>query len=315
MHPVLLYTGPADSVGALERAVGQAFQVRRTEPERDALAAGLREATAFIDASMKVRVDRSMIAAAPLLAVVSTATTGADHIDKAALAERGIPLLTLAGQRDFLRQLTPAAEHSWLLLMACARQLRAATDHVCHGGWNRTDFPGVMLKGRTLGIVGCGRIGQCMARYASAFDMTVVGYDPFVDPWPTGIERRELVDVVAVADFVSVHVPLSDETRGLVGREVFARMKPGCIFVNTSRGDVSDEAALLDALETGRVRAAGLDVLMGEPDVERHPLRLYAETHANLVITPHIGGFSPDAVDLAVAFAARRAADAVGGRS
>ena len=310
--PVLALLGPADAAGAAAAGAGGAFDVVVVPPEREAVVAALATATVLLDASMKVRLDASMIAGAPLLRVVTTATTGADHIDAAALAARGIPLLTLAGQREVLSKLTAAAEHSWLLLMACARQLRAAVDHVAAGKWNRVEFPGVMLRNRTLGLVGCGRIGQCMARYGSAFDMRVIGYDPAIDVWPSGIEAVDLPSLFAESDFISVHVPLIDSTRGLVSADLLRRARPGVIVVNTSRGEVVDEAALLVGLREGRIRAAGLDVLAGEPDVTEHPLRVYAQGHANLIITPHIGGFSPDAVAVAVEFAARRGAERLG---
>ena len=307
--PVVLYTGPAGSTAAAVAAAKGQVEIVRVEPVPDDVAAGLRRAHAMLDASMKVRVNAAMIAEATELQVIAVAATGADHIDAAALAARRIPLLTLRGQTDVLRNLTPAAEHSWLLLMACARQLVGAVDHVRAGGWNRTDFPGMMLRGRTLGIVGVGRIGRWMARYAEAFGMRRIGYDPFAEDWPAGVERMTLEELLPQADVVSLHVPLLETNAGFFDAACFTRMKPGSIFINTSRGDLTDERALLHALEAGHVAAAGLDVLSGEPDVEAHPLRRYALSHPNLVITPHIGGFSPDAVDIVVGHSVRRILD------
>jgi D-3-phosphoglycerate dehydrogenase len=147
-----------------------------------------------------------------------------------------------------------------------------------------------------------------MARYATAFDMRVVGYDPHVEPWPSLIERcATVLQVAEQADVLSVHVHLTDATRGLISTEAFDRMKVGAIFINTSRGAVADEAALLKALEIGRLAAAGLDVLEGEPHIEDHSLLRYARTHENLLITPHCGGYSPDAVRLVC----RRAAEKI----
>jgi len=265
-------------------------------------------AVAILDASMKVRFDRAMLDQATELKVISTATTGADHIDASALSERGIPLFTLAGEKEILNNLTPAAEHSWTLLMACARRLRGAVRHVLEGNWVRENFPGIMLKGKTLGLIGCGRIASWMARYARAFDMDVIGYDPFVDPWPAQIRREDLHTLLSQADFISVHVMLSDSTRGLIGAREFKLMKPGVVFINTSRGALIDERALLNGLLEGRIAAAGLDVLDGEPAVENHRLLEYARSHDNLIITPHIGGFSPDAVKKTVEHAAKRIA-------
>lgn len=268
----------------------------------------LADAVAILDASMRVRLDRAMLDRAPNLRVVSTATTGADHIDVEALSARHIPLFTLREEKELLRELTPAAELSWALLMACARKLKGAAKHVLEGRWVREDFPGVMLKGKTLGLVGCGRIGAWMARYAHAFGMEAVGYDPFVNPWPALIQKSTLEDLLPRADFISVHVPLNDQTRSMLGGREFRLMKPGAVFINTSRGGLIDESALLESLESGHLSAAGLDVLEGEPEIETHPLVEYARKHDNLIITPHIGGFSPDAVKLVVAHAAKKIA-------
>jgi D-3-phosphoglycerate dehydrogenase len=237
---------------------------------------------------------------------MATATTGADHIDGQALTDRSIPLFTLAGERELLHQLTPAAEHSWLLLMSCARRIRAAMQHVLEGKWRREDFPGIMLKGRTLGVIGCGRIGSWMTRYGKAFDMEVIGHDPFVKIWPEHMENRDLDSLLRAADFVSVHVPLNKETKRMLGKREFSLMKPGVVLVNTSRGGITDEGALLAALVEGHLGAVALDVLDGEPAIDCHPLVKYAQTHDNLIITPHIGGHCPDAVKLVVRHAARR---------
>lgn len=314
--PVVVYLGPPEGEEALRLASQGRVRVRAVPPEVGAVAEALREADAVLDASMKVRLTKELLDAAPGLSVVACATTGSDHVDADALAARGIPLVTLKGETGLLGGLTPAAEHSWLLLMACARRLCAARAHVVAGGWDRVAFPGVMLKGKTLGIIGCGRIGSWMTRYARAFQMRVIGYDPYVGEMPEGAERAGgLGELLGEADFVSVHVHLSDETRGLLGRAELARMKPGAILVNTSRGELLDEEALLDGLLDGRIAAAGLDVLTGEPDIAKHPLRVYAEAHDNLILTPHIGGYSPDAVRVVVDFCARRILEHLGAAS
>jgi D-3-phosphoglycerate dehydrogenase len=190
--------------------------------------------------------------------------------------------------------------------MACARKLKGAFRHVEAGGWTREDFPGVMLKGRTLGLVGFGRIGGWMGRYAQAFGMRVLAADPFQKEFPAYVEARTLYDLVPEVDFISMHVHLSDQTRGLLSRELIERMKPGTILINTSRGALVDEAALLDALMSARIAAAGIDVLDGEPATANHPLTEYARMHDNLLITPHCGGFSPDAVRIVCARAAEK---------
>jgi phosphoglycerate dehydrogenase-like enzyme len=303
---LVVYSGPRDLVHVVADALGAQFVVRWVPPEDDSVAKALPDAVVFLDASMRVRITTTMVDDAPDLRLVVTATTGADHIDGVALARRGIPLVTLKGQTEVLNGLTPAAEHSWLLLLACARSLPAARAHVIDAGWDRVRFPGVMLRGRALGIIGCGRIGQWMARYGHAFGMVCRGYDPYLTDWPEHLTRTDLRELLAVSDFVTLHVHLTDATRGLLRREHFEAMKPGAVFVNTSRGELIDETALLDALRSGQLRAAGLDVLTGEPDVADHALRCYAVEHSNLIITPHIGGYSPDAVATVLRFSAER---------
>ena len=288
-------------------ALDGAATAEHVDADESLIADALMEADGLIDASMRVKITGEMLKRAPNLRIISCATTGSDHIARDEAASRGIEIRTLREDPELLRELTPAAELSWALVMACARRLVPAVAHVKDGKWQREQFPGMMLRGRTLGLVGCGRIGQWMARYATAFGMRVVGSDPDIDPWPSGIARAALLEVAEQADILSVHVHLSEATRGLISAEVFEHMKHGAIFINTSRGAVADEAALLKALETGRLAAAGVDVLEGEPDIANHPLLDYARAHDNLLITPHCGGYSPDAVRLVC----RRAAEKV----
>lgn len=301
----VLYLGPEEGVPIVAQELGSNFRLCPVKAGHDAVLAELSDLETILDASMRVKLTSELLARAPGLRLVITATTGADHIDAAHLASRGIPLLTLKGQ-PILHELTPAAELSWLLLMACARQLRPAMAHVEEGHWNREQFPGLMLKGRTLGLIGCGRIGKWMARYANAFGMSVAGYDPYNQDWPEGLRPATLNETLAVADFLSIHVHLTDETRGLIGAEEFSRVKQGVILINTARGAVVDENALLAALAEGRVAAFGFDVVEGEPEITRSRLWQYAQTHKSCVITPHIGGFSPDALSVVLRFTAQR---------
>jgi phosphoglycerate dehydrogenase-like enzyme len=247
----------------------------------------------------------TMVQKAPRLKVVSCASTGADHVQRSEIDKRGIVVRTLRDSPEVIRELTPAAELSWALVLACARKLPSALKHVQEGRWERELFPGLMLNGRQLGLIGCGRIGGWMSRYAQAFGMKVVGFDPHVTDFPAGVERVPVEQLMQTSDVISVHVPLNKETTGLVSAKLFAQIKPGAIFINTSRGPIADEAALLDGLRSGRVGAVGLDVLDGEPAVQDHPLLRYAQEHSNLLITPHCGGFSPDAVARVSAHAAR----------
>jgi D-3-phosphoglycerate dehydrogenase len=263
-------------------------------------------ADVIFDAYMKVPFNEKRINRAENLKLFITATTGASHISTITLEQKEIPLLTLKGQEHITRGLTAAAEHSWLLLMAVARQLPIALKETIEGGWDRNKFPGVMLKGKSIGIVGCGRIGEWVGRYANAFGMTVFGFDPNTTPNPEIFQNTELDEMLSKVDFVSIHVPLLDSTKLLINAERIAKMKEGAIFVNTSRGEIVDESALLTALESNHLKGAGIDVITAEPYIENDPLIVYSKTHSNLLITPHIGGFSPDALDVVLKFSCDR---------
>ena len=310
------YLGSAEGCEAAAQELAGFATVIHVDASADAVAAALPQLDALLDASMRVPLTDALLEHAQRLRIISCATTGADHIARTALSMRDVPVRTLKEDGELLQNLTPAAELSWALVMACARRLVPATRDVREGKWVREGFPGVMLKGKQLGVIGCGRIGGWMARYATAFGMRTVGFDPFVMTWPADIERAPSLDaLVETSDVVSIHVHLADATRNLMSAALFAKIKPGAIFINTSRGAIADEAALLAGLESGRVGAAGLDVLEGEPNIEAHPLVGYARRHDNLLITPHCGGFSHDAVRIVCRRAAQKVRAQLGGRA
>lgn len=305
------YLGAREGFEAAAAALGEAADLVHVDATPRALRKALETSDGLIDASMAVPITETMIRGASRLKAISCATTGADHIERGEITARNIRVMTLRDDPGILHNLTPTAELTWTLLLACARRLVPAVAHVRDGAWVRENYPGIMLRGRTIGIIGCGRIGQWVARYATAFEMEVVGHDPHLEDWPQGIRRVPLATLVEQSDFVTVHVHLTEETRRLMSRELFQTIKPGAVFINTSRGGVVDEDALLQALVSGRLAAAGLDVLDGEPDIAGHPLIAYARDHENLLITPHCGGFSPDAVRSVCGHAARKLLEAL----
>lgn len=308
-----VYIGAVEGFEAAVQALKNVAEVVHAEAKEASVALALANASALLDASMKVRITNDMIRSAPDLKVISCATTGSDHIERKAVDERGIPVHTLKDDPKVTKNITPAAELTWALLMACARRLPAAVSHVREGGWNRELFPGVMLKGKRLGLVGCGRIGGWMARYAQAFGMDVVGYDPHLKVWPEAIQQSSLSELVQTSDFISIHVHMAEGTRGLLSRDLLSEIKPGAVLINTSRGAIVDEHALLDGLKAGRIHGVGLDVLAGEPDIVQHPLVQCAREHDNVLITPHCGGFSPDAVRIVCAYAAGKIRESLSG--
>lgn len=307
MRPTIAYLGAPEGFEALTSAAAGRALTSHITADSESLAKALAGASGLLDASMRVQVTAAMLEAAPDLRIISCATTGSDHIARPAAEARGIAIRTLREDGALLRNITPAAELSWTLLMACARRLPAALGHVRGGKWVREEFPGTMLHGRRLGLIGMGRIGGWMARYGHAFGMEVVCNDPHVATAPQDVHMVPLPVLFETSDFISVHVHLNDETKGLVSAALLERVKPGAVLINTSRGAIVDEGALLAALNGGRLGGAGLDVLEGEPAIADHPLVAYAREHSNLLITPHIGGFSPDAVRIVC----RRAAEKI----
>ncbi len=306
MKDVLLYIGPEYAQETIESILGSSYKILAPEGVPDKVIPIFEECDIFFDASMKVPVSADNIHNAKNLKLIVTATTGANHIDQKALEQRGVPLLTLKGQNEILKELTPAAEQSWLLLMACARHLRGAIHHVEDSQWNRVGFPGIMLKGKTIGIIGLGRIGSWMARYASAFGMKVQAYDPFNDEVNDGIEMVDINHLLSTSDFITVHVHLTPETAQIIDAERIKLFKRGSIFINTSRAELVDIKALINALKEGRIVAVGVDVLFNEPDIKNDPLWQHSIDHYNVIISPHIGGYCPEAVIKVVEFSAKR---------
>jgi len=254
-------------------------------------------------AALQVRVDRASLESAGRLRVIATPSTGLDHLDLDAMRRRGIELVCLRYDTELLRQITATAEMAWCLLLAVIRRLPWAFEAARRGDWARDRFRGYQLSGKTLGILGYGRLGCILADYGRAFRMRVLACDVRpVDPAP-GVEMVDLDRLLAESDVVSIHIHLTEENRGLIGAEALARMKPGSVLINTSRGAIVDESALLAALESGRLLGAGLDVIDGEwrDDLDRHPLVRYAGSHQNLVISPHVGGATLESQRMAYA--------------
>ncbi len=249
------------------------------------------------------RVDAELIASAPALRVVGRAGTGTDNIDLEAATRAGI-LVVNAPNANALS----AAEHTMALLLALARRVPEGDRSVRSGGWERKRLSGVELAGKTLGIVGLGRIGCLVAERARAFGMSLAAYDPFVSDGlaaAAGVElTSSLEELMGRSDFVSVHVPLTAETRGLIGAGALEAARPGLRLVNTARGGVVDEEALAAALQSGRVAGAALDVFSAEPPTGSPLLSL-----PQVVVTPHLGASTAEAqaragIEVAAAVAA-----------
>lgn len=247
-------------------------------------------------------IGEAQLAAAPHLRVLCTCSTGTDHLDIAAIRQRGIQLISLTTEYDLLNRFTATAEMAWTLLLACRRQLPRQFERVKNGEmWVDPNMPlPEQLSEQTLGIIGHGRLGTMVGRFGKGFNMKVQACDVRIIDEP-GITQVDLDTLLRTSDVITLHVHLRDDTRRMIDQQAISRMKPGVTFINVSRGELVDEDALLQALESGHIAAAGLDVIQNEWDPNRasRPLIQYARTHDNLVMTPHVGGLSRTTITLA----------------
>ncbi len=252
------------------------------------------------------QVDAELIAAAPRLRVVGRAGIGVDNIDLEAATEAGIVVVN-APQANIIS----AAEHAIALMLAQARNIPQAHASLKAGRWERPRFEGVELHGKTLGVVGLGRIGSLVAQRARAFGMGVLAYDPYVSAEHGRRIRAEMTDLdtlLAESDFITIHLPRTQDTAGLFGKETLARVKPGVRIINAARGGILDEAALAEAVREGRVAGAALDVFSSEPVTESPLFDL-----DQVVVTPHLGASTAEAQDKAGTDVARSVAAALRG--
>ena len=260
------------------------------------------------------RIDADVLGAAPRCRFIATPVTGLDRIDLAACERLGVQVLALKGETEFLRTVRATAEMTMALLLALLRQLPSAVEDTLEGRWDRDRFRGREIFGKTAGIVGMGRLGSIVAEYLRAMGMNVVGVDPR-DDFPHALaERVTLHELLERSDVISLHVPYEPATRHLLGADAFTRAKEGAVLVNTSRGGVVDEAAMVAALESGRLAGAAVDVLDGEPDISaEHPVLRAARRLPNLLVTPHLGGNTFESFEKTELFLAKKLVRAFGG--
>jgi D-3-phosphoglycerate dehydrogenase / 2-oxoglutarate reductase len=237
----------------------------------------------------ETKVGAAVMDAARKLRVIGRAGVGVDNIDVAAATERGIVVMNAPDGNTIT-----TAEHTIALLVSLARNVAQANTSVKAAKWERKRFIGAELQGKTLGVVGLGRIGRAVAARARAFGMKIVAHDPFIaaeQARELEIEPASLDEVFARADFLTVHTPLTNETRGLVGPAAFAKMKTGARVINCARGGLIDEAALHDAIKSGKIAGAALDVFEQEPPPADHPLLALEQ----VIVTPHLGASTAEA--------------------
>lgn len=232
------------------------------------------------------KVSASMMNVAPSLKVISKHGSGTDTIDKVAAKERGIEVVAAVGANA-----AAVAEQALALLLACAKSVVTLNSRMHAGHWDKATHKSMELSGRTVGLVGLGAIGLRFAKMADALGMRVIGFDPFAKNLPNYVHSVSLETIWRDADAISLHCPLVDENRGMLNAATLAQCKRGVIVVNTARGGLIDEIAMLQAVRSGQVMSAGLDSFAVEPMEAGHPF----QGEKNFILSPHIGGVTNDA--------------------
>jgi D-3-phosphoglycerate dehydrogenase len=235
------------------------------------------------------RIDADLMKASPKLKVIAKHGAGTNDIDLPAAKALGLPVLAAVGANAH-----SVAEHALMLMLALIKDVRNQDAYVRGGGWDKKNYRGNELRGRTLGLVGIGMIGRALAAMVQPIGMTTIAYDPFAPAVAFGPHARRvdtLDALLAQSDVVSLHCPLTPQTHDLIGVREFGLMKPGALLINTARGEVVNEPALIDALKAGRIAGAGLDSFAVEPPAKENPLWKLP----NVIVTPHCGGVTEEA--------------------
>ncbi|MCU1626572.1 MAG: D-3-phosphoglycerate dehydrogenase [Pseudonocardia sp.] len=272
--------------------LGSDVEIRHVDgTDRPALLAAIADADALLVRSA-TKVDAEALAASTRLKIVARAGVGLDNVDVPAATAHGVMVVNAPTSN-----IVSAAEHAVALLLATARHIPAADASLRQGQWKRSSYSGVELNGKTVGIVGLGKIGQLVAQRLAAFGVVLFAFDPYVAPArgaQLGIELMSLDDLLRRADAISIHLPKTPETLGLIGKDQLALTKPGVLIVNAARGGLIDEDALAEAVRSGHVGGAGIDVYVKEPTTSSPMFEL-----ENITVTPHLGASTDEAQDRA----------------
>lgn len=262
----------------------------------------------IVDPGADYLIDKELLKFAKNLEILVTPSTGRDHIDRGYLKTNGVFFDGLKGKEEIINDIHASAEFSFALLLAMTRHLVDSVNSAQQGFWREfeDDFRGIEISGKTIGLIGYGRIGKKMTTYSLAFGAKVLIYDPYVKLEHTGnVSQVEDISVLLKeSDIVSTHVHLDDETLNMFREEHFNLMKKGSYFLNTARGAILDEAALLNALKKGHLAGAAVDVIIGEQsgNLYNHEIIKYARNNPNLIVSPHIAGLTTDSQGKAAQF-------------
>lgn len=313
MKPVVLCTAPLHFLPDVKVELERDFEMLYAFNEpREKVAALLPRAAGLVtNPGTAFRYDAALLSRAAALKFIVTPSTGRDHIDLEWCRERGVDVEALRGHEDVIADIHSSAEFSFALLLAMIRKLVPAAEGARQGRWREVEdeFRGIELHSKKVLLVGYGRIGRKMSRFLHAFGAEVAAVDPFqkeLDPW---VRRFDALEAgLPWADVVSLHLHLDPETKGLFGAAQFGMMRAGAYFLNSARGSLIDEKALVAVLESGRLAAAAVDVIEGEQGsvIADSPLVRLARARPDLLtVTPHIAGLSVDSQRKAARFAAR----------
>ncbi|MBA0124998.1 phosphoglycerate dehydrogenase [Haloechinothrix sp. YIM 98757] len=273
-------------------AFGDEVEIRHVDgTDRAALLEAVADADALVVRSA-TQVDAEVLSAGKKLTVVGRAGVGLDNVEVPAATERGVLVVNAPTSN-----IVSAAEHAVALLLSVVRRVPAADQSLRGGEWKRSSYTGVELNGKTVGVVGLGKIGQLFAQRVAAFGTTLIAYDPYATAARAaqlGVELVSLDELLQRSDIISIHLPKTPETAGLIDADALAKVKQGAIVINAARGGLVDEQALADAVKEGRVGGAGVDVFVTEPTTESPLFGL-----PNVVVTPHLGASTSEAQDRA----------------
>lgn len=284
--PVILVTGADLAPPAVALLHGHDIVYAGKAPSEDDIVSLCRQHDPVALIVRYGKVGEAAMAAAPSLKVISKHGSGTDTIDKAAAAARGIEVVAAVGANA-----AAVAEHAMALLLACAKSVVALDARMHAGHWDKPTHKSVELEGRTVGVIGLGAIGQRFARMADAMGMRVLGFDPYAKELPACVQRTDLQAIWRESDAISLHCPLTADNARLLDARTLAACKKGVIVVNTARGGLIDEPALLAAIRSGQVASAGLDSFAVEPIPADHIFL----REPRITLSPHIGGVTADA--------------------
>jgi phosphoglycerate dehydrogenase-like enzyme len=279
-----------------------------TGPKKNLIIKEINNADAYLS-SANIKVDEAFLKNAKKLKVIGTPSTGTDHLDLELIKKKNIICYDISKEFKLINTFTATSELAFSLMLSLNRKIIQSSQEAQRGIWSREKFQGFQMLGKTLGIIGLGRLGKISARIAKGFGMKVIAHDiKRIDQ--NGIEMVSLDKLANISDIVTIHVHLNSSTENLINFDFLKKMKPSSILINTSRGKIINELDLLAALKNKVISAAGLDVIDGEwlnnKTRALHPLINYANSNDNLLITPHIGGATKESIQNSRIFIAKK---------